>query len=227
MIPLRDNIKSGSFPFVNWILISMNAFVFYVMLTLPSSRHLQAFMNQYAVVPKHLFADPIGQALTLLTATFLHGGWLHIIFNMLFLFIFGDNVEDRLGHLKYFLFYLLAAVLANCTHAFFSSKSMIPLVGASGAIAGVLGAYFFYYPHAKVLTLIPLGLFSTIREIPAFFFLGLWFLLQTFNGALSISAQVVTRQEIAGGVAWWAHASGFIWGLLMSPIFGSRRSKYK
>lgn len=226
MIPLRDNIKSKTFPFVNWVMILANCYVFYVMLRIRDHKSLELFVNHWAVIPKVLFSDPVGHGYTLLSAAFLHGGWMHIIFNLLFLYIFGDNVEDNMGHVKYFTFYLLVAALANGSQAFFSPASVIPLIGASGAIAGVLGAYFFYFPHSKVLTLIPLGFFTTIREIPAFFFLGIWFLLQAFNGSLSISQQLITKQSM-GGVAWWAHAGGFIWGMLLSPIFGARTGKYR
>lgn len=226
MIPLRDNIPSKTFPFINWAILLANVYVFYVMLTLGRGKELQTFVDHWSVIPKNLFADPAGQVYTLVSAAFLHGGWLHIISNMLFLHIFGDNIEDRLGHFRYLIFYFLLAVLANGTQAYLTRTSSIPLVGASGAIAGILGAYFFFFPHSKILTLIPLGLFSTIREIPAFFFLGIWFLLQAFNGTLSISSQLVTKQSM-GGVAWWAHASGFVWGLLWSPLFGGKTSKYK
>lgn len=224
MIPLRDNIRSKTFAYINWLLILVNVAVFTLMLKMPEGR-LHSFVTNFAVIPNELMNRALSESFTLVSATFVHGGWMHIISNMLFLHIFGDNVEDRMGHFGYLFFYLLAGVLANGTQALFTPTSMIPLVGASGAIAGVLGAYFFYYPHSKVLTLIPLGFFSTIREIPAFFFLGIWFLLQTFNGTLSISQQMVTKQSM-GGVAWWAHAAGFIWGLLLSPIFGRRVGKY-
>lgn len=129
-----------------------------------------------------------------------------------------------MGHFCYLIFYLLVGILANGTQAYLSANSVIPMLGASGAIAGVLGSYFFFYPHARIVTLIPLGFFITIREIPAFFFLGFWFLLQAFNGSMMISSQLV---KSTGGVAWWAHAGGFIAGLLFSPLFGPKTSKYR
>jgi len=156
MIPLRDNIKSKTFPFINWALIIANGYVFYRELILPSPKALEQFTHTWAVVPSLLFASPTHHWITLLTATFLHGGWMHLLSNMYFLFIFGDNVEDRMGHIRYLIFYLVVGILANGTQAYLSAGSSIPLLGASGAIAGVLGAYFFNYPHARVLTLIPI-----------------------------------------------------------------------
>jgi len=226
MIPLRDNIPSKSFPFVNWIFVAANAYVFYLEMSLHSAPEIQAFVNRFSVVPAHLWQNFGSEWPSLFTATFVHGGWMHILSNMLFLHIFGDNVEDIMGHTRYFIFYLTVGVAANLGQALLSKASLIPMIGASGAIAGVLGSYFFFFPHARVLTLIPLFVFFTIREIPAFFFLGIWFLLQTFNGVGMLSEQLVTKQSL-GGVAWWAHASGFIAGLLLSPVFGKRLGKFK
>jgi membrane associated rhomboid family serine protease len=226
LIPLRDNIPSKTFPFINYALIAANGYVFFLELQQGHGSRLQALVDRWAVIPSQLWLHPADRWFTLITAMFLHGGWLHVLSNMLFLYIFGDNVEDTMGHAKYFLFYFLTGMFANATQAYLSASSPLPLLGASGAIAGVLGSYFFFYPYARVVTLIPFFIFFTIREIPAFFFLGFWFLLQTLNGVGSLSSQLVTKQSM-GGVAWWAHASGFIAGLLMSPVFGKRTSKFR
>jgi membrane associated rhomboid family serine protease len=187
---------------------------------------LQSFINRWAVIPVHIFSNLSAFGYTLITATFLHAGWLHIGSNMLFLYIFGDNVEDSLGHIKYLFFYLFVGALANFAQAYLSPHSAIPLLGASGAIAGVLGCYIFFYPHARVLTLIPILFFITIREIPAFFLLGVWFILQTVNGTLALSSELVTKQSV-GGIAWWAHASGFVSGMLLAPALGKKKGKYR
>jgi membrane associated rhomboid family serine protease len=226
MIPLRDNIPSGIKPFVTWMLIAANVYVFYLQITAGGLPGFERFIHQWAVIPQRLFGDPGIHWHSLISATFLHGGWMHIIGNMVFLYIFGDNVEDRMGHFKFFIFYILVGMLANFSQAFISQSSKIPLIGASGAIAGVLGSYFYFYPHARIMTLIPFGIFSRIVEIPAFIFLGIWFLLQTFNTTVSISVQMAAKQA-SGGVAFLAHASGFVFGLIGSPIFGDKRSRFK
>jgi membrane associated rhomboid family serine protease len=150
---------------------------------------------------------------TLVSSMFIHGGWMHLIGNMLYLYIFGDNVEDRLGHLGYLLFYVLAGAGAALTEVYFQRGSTVPLLGASGAIAGVLGAYFLLYPRSRILTVIPLFVFFPVVEISAFFFLGFWFLMQFVQGALSAGIPA------DGGVAWWAHAGGFVVGAVLLPLF--------
>jgi membrane associated rhomboid family serine protease len=224
VIPLRDNIVSKTKPVVTWALILINAYCFYLELKQPTPEALEHWMYPLAVVPVRLWADIVGQSLTLITATFLHGGWLHIIGNMLFLYIFGDNVEDRMGHVRFLLFYLAVGMLANGTQAYISAGSKLPLVGASGAIAGVLGAYFYYYPYARVSTLFPFGIFSRIVEVPAFLFLLFWFVMQAMNGVVSLGVR--TMQNV-GGVAWWAHASGFVAGLLAGPALSKVRPKQR
>src|SRR5258708_4125044 len=226
MIQLRDNIETKTTPFVTWALIAANCYVFYLQITSGGMPGFERFIDHWAVIPKHLFANPAKYWPKLITAAFLHGRWAHIIGNMLFLHIFGDSVEDRMGHLKYLIFYLLVGMLANGSQALMSKTSTIPLIGASGAIAGVLGSYFFYYPYAKILTLVPLGFFLETFEIPAFIFLGLWFLMQTLYSTVAMSAQMATHQS-SGGVAFLAHTAGFIAGLIFSPIFGDKRSRFK
>jgi len=225
MIPLRTDIPNKTFPIINWILICLNFYFFYIELAIVGPDRLERFVHHWAVIPKLLWSNPGRNSISLLTATFLHGGWLHIISNMLFLHIFGDGVEDRMGHFRYIVFYLIAGAVANGTQAYFSPASTIPLIGASGAIAGVLGAYFFYYPYSEVETLIPIFIFIRIISIPAFIFLGYWFILQTLNGTLSITS--MASGHTMGGIAFVAHAAGFISGLMMGPAFGKKAGRFK
>lgn len=153
----------------------------------------------------------------LITSIFLHGGWLHVGGNMLYLWIFGDNVEDRLGRIRFLVFYLLCGIAASLTHVLANPSSTVPTIGASGAIAGVLGAYFLLYPRSRVLTLVPLGFYLQVVQLPAFLFLGFWFLLQFVVGAASLSAS-----GDAGGVAWWAHVGGFVAGAGLQFVFRKR-----
>ena len=152
---------------------------------------------------------------------FLHGGWFHVGGNMLYLWIFGDNVEDRLGHVRFLFFYLLCGVAAGIAHIFTNPHSSAPTIGASGAIAGVLGAYFFLYPRAKVLTLLPLGIYFQIIELPAFFFLGFWLLIQSISGVASLAV----RGEVTGGIAWWAHIGGFVAGAALGQLLKRREGR--
>jgi membrane associated rhomboid family serine protease len=228
MIPIRDNIPSKTTPYITWGLIAANCYVFFLQITAGGEAGFDKFINHWALIPAHLFLHPKVYWPTLITATFLHGGWMHIIGNMVFLYIFGDNVEDRLGHIKYLLFYLFVGALANGSQAFIDQTSKVPLIGASGAIAGVLGSYFYYYPHAQVLTLIPLGFFTRLVEIPAFVFLGLWFLMQSLSSAYMVSMVHASAHHMpSGGVAFLAHAAGFIAGLILSPFLGDKRSRFK
>ena len=197
---------------VTYALIAANAAVWLFQVSLGDAA--TDFVYAYSVIPfryLELFPrDPV-ELLTPLFAMFLHGGWLHILGNMLYLYIFGDNVEDMLGRGKFLLFYLLCGVLSFATQILFQSRSMVPNVGASGAIAGVLGAYFVLFPRARVLTLVPLFIFFPLVEIPAFFFLGIWFLIQFLSGAASLGRS----SAFAGGVAWWAHIGGFVAGIIL------------
>ena len=184
------------------------------------------FLYSYAVIPyrfRHLFLSHPLELVTPLFATFLHGGWLHIIGNMLYLYIFGDNVEDTLGHGRYLAFYLLCGVTSFLAQILLLPNSMIPNLGASGAIAGVLGAYILLFPRARVVTLLPIFIFFTVVEIPPFVFLGIWFLIQFASGAMSLG----NSSALTGGVAWWAHIGGFLAGMLflklMAPRGGPRR----
>jgi membrane associated rhomboid family serine protease len=206
MFPVSDVIPSRTVPFVTLALIVANALAFLFELT-RGARELEAFVQIYGVVPAAL-AWP-----ALLTSMFLHGGWLHFGGNMLYLWIFGDNVEDRLGHFRYLFFYLACGVAAALGHIVMNPSSTLPMVGASGAIAGVMGAYFVLYPQSRVLTVVLLVLFLDIIEIPAIFFLGLWFLMQLFSGVGSLGAQAAD-----GGVAFWAHVIGFASGAVVGAV---------
>lgn len=212
MIPLRDSTPSRSRPVVNTLLVVANVLVFIYELSLGA--RTGHFFRQFGVVPVDIMtglADGrIGVLGTLASSVFLHGGWLHLIGNMLFLWVFGDNVEDQFGHLRYLLFYLAGGLAANVAHIWFNAGSTLPTIGASGAVAAVLGAYTFLFPGARVLALVPLGFFLQTMELPAKLFLGFWFVLQFLSGATSLAVASTAR---AGGVAWWAHVGGFVFGL--------------
>jgi membrane associated rhomboid family serine protease len=224
VVPLRDDIPTRITPYVTYGLIVANILVFIYQLTL-SPPQLEQFFQTWAIVPRDLTASfqgngsPVMEWATLITSQFLHGGFLHIAGNMLYLWIFGNNVEDCLGHAKFLFFYLLCGVLAGLTQWFFSMDSAIPSLGASGAIAGVMGAYIIKYPGARILTLVPLGIILFPFRIPAVFFLGFWFLMQALYGVASLSAPANIGME-GGGIAYWAHAGGFVFGAILGPILG-------
>ena len=212
MLPIKDANPSHTTPVVNIALIIINVLLFFWELSLGT--RLPAELASVAWVPaKALQPGDVPQdVMAMFLSMFLHGGWLHLGGNMLYLWIFGDNVEDRLGHFRYLLFYLACGVLAALAHTFVSPNSKLPAIGASGAIAGVLGAYLVLFPHARVMTFIPLGFFVTLREIPAIFVLGIWFVMQFFTGVMSLGAR--TGAEV-GGVAYFAHIGGFVAGLVL------------
>jgi len=229
MLPLKDDQPSYSTPYVNWFLIGLNILIFLFQATLdPRSSKLLA--QQFGEVPSHLAAFVAGShrytlpqvVLPFFTSMFLHGGWAHVLGNMWFLYIFGDNVEDYLGHFKYLVFYMLTGVLAMATHVAMTLHSSAPAVGASGAIAGVLGAYFVLYPRARVLTWF-FELIFLFLWIPAWIWLGIWFLGNFLSG--TATALTVHRQNM-GGVAFWAHVGGFISGALMIKLFPERSRRY-
>jgi len=218
MMPLRDIQARHRFPIVNIALIVINVLVFFYEMSL--GRNLEGFIRASAFVPATYFepGNAIADARSVLVSMFLHGGWMHLIGNMLYLWIFGDNIEDRLGHFKYILFYLACGWAATLAHGYTDTTSMVPAVGASGAIAGVLGAYLLLFPKARVVTLIPLGFYMQMRELPALLVLGMWFVLQFFSGVASLGV----RQ--GAGVAWWAHIGGFVAGMILIKLLmiGSR-----
>jgi len=199
------------------LLIATNLAVFAYEMTL--GRQLEPFIFQYGAIPAQLtqYGFTADQAGRLTSAMFLHGGWFHVLSNMLYLWIFGDNVEDRMGHVKYFIFYLLTGYIATIAHVLTAPFSTVPLVGASGAIAGVLGAYLVLFPRARVLTLVFILFFIQIVPIPAVIFLGFWFVLQVLSGMAGLAAQA------AQGVAFWAHIGGFVFGMLLVKLFARRK----
>ena len=216
MIPLRDTIRSRRFPVVNWLIILVNCAAFYYELRIGSSS-LNNFIDTWGLVPARFWADPQGAWMTIFSAMFLHGGWFHILSNMWVLFIFGDNVEDRMGGGGYLVFYLLSGTAAALTQAFLLPGSNAPMIGASGAIAGVLGAYTILFPRARILSLVPILFIFTVIEVPAVIFLLFWFASQLFSGFLSLGG------ASGSGVAWWAHVGGFVFGILGVFLFAKRR----
>jgi membrane associated rhomboid family serine protease len=217
MFPLRDSVPTRRFPFVNYALIAINVAVFFKELQFQSVGLLEQFISQYGLVPVRFFENPLVGLPSIFSSMFLHGGWGHLLGNMWFLHVFGDNVEDNLGHVRYFFYYLLMGFGAAAAQLAANPASGLPMVGASGAIAGILGGYFILHPRARVLTLVPIFIFIRILEIPAFFFLGIWFLMQTVNGVGALTAQ--TMRGDVGGVAWWAHAGGFAAGFIGIWLF--------
>ena len=226
MVPLRDENPIKITPYVTYGLIAANILIFIYELTLAPPQ-LDGFFHLFAVVPRELTASfngisvnqPVPEALTLITSQFLHAGFTHVGFNMLFLWIFGNNIEEELGSVKFLIFYIACGILAALAQWFFSAMSGIPSLGASGAIAGVMGAYILKFPNTRIVTLIPLGFFFTTLRIPAVFFLGFWFLQQAFNGVATLEAPANVGME-SGGVAYWAHAGGFVFGAILGPVLG-------
>ena len=213
MFPLRDTVRPRTRAYVTWGLIAVSVTAFLLETSL-RTRTFDAIVRTYGLIPAGLsLADPAGW-LTLLTSIFLHGSWLHLISNLWTLFIFGDNVEDRLGHGRFLVFYLLSGAVAGLTHSVLASGSTLPTIGASGAIAGVLGAYFVLFPSARVLTFVPLFILPWLVEIPAFVYLGVWFLMQVSSGLLDLGAAGAFE-----GIAWWAHIGGFAFGALTALRF--------
>jgi membrane associated rhomboid family serine protease len=221
MLPIRDTIPARNTPFGTWLIIAINSAVFVVELMMPEPV-LQAFFYYFGIVPARYTHPewavwvglPLDDYWPFVTSMFLHGGWLHIIGNMWTLWIFGDNVEDRMGTMRYLIFYFICGLAAGLVHLFTNPNSTLPTVGASGAIAGVLGAYFLLFPKARVLTLIPLFFLPLFIEIPAITYLGFWVLSQVFSGVLSLGLP-----EDVGGVAFWAHVGGFVAGAALHWLF--------
>ncbi len=223
MFPIRDTIRSRSIPVVNWLIILANVIVFLHELSL-SPAELDQFTLNYALVPGRINLANPATWLPFITSMFLHAGWFHIISNMWVLFIFGDNVEDRIGSLRYLVFYLLGGIVAGLTQYFFSTDPNLPALGASGAIAAVLGAYLFYFPRAKIITLVLLVIIPWFINLPAVIFIGIWFLTQLYSGFLALTT---ASGAALGGVAWFAHIGGFLFGLLLAAPFAAGRRKYE
>lgn len=221
MFPLQDSVPSRTVPVVTRTIILVNAVVFFFELSMPLGVREQMFYL-FGLVPARFIHPhwaaavgfPVNNYWPLLTHQFLHGGWLHIIGNMWTLWIFGDNVEDRMGRLRFGVFYLLCGLLAALTHLFTQPDSTVPTVGASGAIAGVLGAYFLLFPTARIVVLFPLFFLPLFFEVPALLYLGLWFVTQLYSGTVSLAGPASV-----GGIAWWAHVGGFLAGIVLCPLF--------
>jgi len=223
MIPIGDSIRARTFPYVNIVIIIANFLVFFYEVGFASN--IDKFFFDWAVVPAELtdyLHSPGDHSLRVLftpiTAMFLHGGWFHILGNMIFLWVFGDNVEDAVGHVHYLAFYLVCGIAATAAQVWVDPNSQVPMLGASGAIAGVLGAYLVLYPRATIAALI-MPFFFWTAYVPAFLLIGLWFFLQLFNGVASIGYAVGGSE----GVAWWAHVGGFSAGFLLLWFFRPRR----
>ncbi len=213
MIPIRDNISTRGRPWMLYLILAVNVAVFFYQVRLPMAE-LRQMVEVYGVVPARigsplmlLFPSQWSALVPLVTAQFLHGGWFHLGSNMLYLWIFGDDVECSMGSLRFLLFYLLTGIAGNLAHVLTNLGSGIPVIGASGAVAGILGAYLISFPRARVLTLVPLGFFLTMVEIPAVIFLGFWFVLQLASGLSAVVG--------AESVAWWAHIGGFVSGVIL------------
>ena len=242
MLPLHDNIPPRSFPFVNYTMIAICAVVFLAQLAVPEGEPrlveklgmiparvqnpdqpveipvaVEQVMTdrglQQKLIKREAAPSSVPAVATLLTCIFLHGGWMHFLGNMWFLHIFGDNIEDRFGHFGYALFYMGCGVAASYAHYMTDPSSTVPTLGASGAIAGVMGAYLVWYPKAQVQALIPLGVIMQMMVVPAPLFLGVWFAIQAFQGMASSAA--------GGGVAWWAHIGGFVVGAVLAIVLGN------
>jgi membrane associated rhomboid family serine protease len=220
MIPIRDSIPCHTKPYVTWAIMAICIVVFIIMLVMPDHMS-QRFLYLYGMVPirysnpqwSYDFGLPPDHYLSFLTSLFLHSGWMHIAVNMMFLWIFADNIEDLMGHGRFVVFYVLCGLLATYAQWYFSQNLVVPVVGASGAIAGVLGAYFFRFPYAKVVILVPILFFPLFFEIPAIAFLGVWVIVQLQQ---LFDAEVFA---VVTGSAWWAHIGGFIAGALLHPFF--------
>ena len=215
MIPIRDTVRSRNYPAVNMLIIAANVLLY--LIEMGQGPHLERFILTYGLVPARYSVPEIAshftfneQALALFSFMFLHGSFWHLLGNMWSLYIFGDNVEDRMGPIRYLLFYLCCGWVSGLAHLVTNWYSQVPTIGASGAIAGIMGAYFILYPHSKILTLVPIVFIPLFFEIPATFFLGIWFLLQFLSAAASFGA--------AGGIAWWAHIGGFLFGMVLVKV---------
>lgn len=222
MIPIRDCLPRRYTPYMTWLIIALNSlvFIFELMLTEES---LNALIHTFGIIPARymlvdsLPLDPL-YYLPFFTSMFLHGGWFHLISNMWIMWIFADNVEDKMGSMRFLVFYILCGFGAGWIHCIVNPTSTIPTVGASGAISGVLGAYMLMFPHARVITLVPILFFPFFFALPAIFYIFMWFLIQLFSGFGSLLAP-----EEVGGVAWWAHVGGFIFGVLLHRVFVIRK----
>jgi membrane associated rhomboid family serine protease len=221
MIPLRDSTPSSTAPVVVYAIIATCVAVFLYTVGLGSEARIEAFYTSFGAVPHAVTTAAPGAYWGLLTSMFLHGGWLHLGGNMLFLWVFGDNIEDAMGHFRFVIFYLLTGLIATFSHIVTQPASAVPLVGASGAIAGVLGGYLVLYPRAHILSLVFLGYFARVVELPAVVVLGLWFLIQVMQGFVALGSSDVAS------IAFWAHVGGFVAGVVLVKLFAARRRRWE
>jgi len=227
MFPIKDSIPATRFPVMNWLIIIANTAVFIYQLQLSDSQ-LGNLFSTFGLIPSNfssfkssdLLSDRVFSIYPFITNMFLHGGWLHFLANMWTLIIFGDNVENRMGSWRYLGFYLLCGIIASSAHYYVNINSSVPAIGASGAISGIMAAYMFLFPFAKVVLLVPILFVPLFFNISAFIYIGLWFLIQLWNGGLMLSATVGST-----GVAFWAHIGGFIAGVILYKFF--LKSKYR
>ncbi|MEW8979669.1 MAG: rhomboid family intramembrane serine protease [Symbiobacterium sp.] len=223
VLPLRDTPRTRGRPWVNWFLLAANIVIFLIEVASPQAG--QWLVSNFALRPTALLSPAAWAAtggwplVTLVSSSFLHGSWGHVVGNMLYLWVFGDNIEDRLGHGRYLLFYVLCTALSGIAHALANPTSPVPTIGASGAVAGVLGGYILSYPRARVLTLVPIGPIVPALRVPAWVFLGLWFLVQLWSGLAPIWLHDLTQT-----VAFWAHINGFLSGIALAQILAPRRT---
>jgi membrane associated rhomboid family serine protease len=228
MIPIRDNVPGQNTPWVTWLLIFLNLLVFRYQSSLPQEE-LMALVYQFGLIPMNvsqalsdgLSSQTLSLATPLVSSLFLHGSWFHLISNMWSLWLFGDNVEDSVGHFRFILFYLAGGAAASLIHFLFNPLSTLPTIGASGAIAAVMGAYLIMFPLARIVTLVPLFFIPLFFEFPALIFIGFWFISQVFSG---VSTLLISGAD--GGIAWWAHIGGFIFGVLIIPLIRKKRWQY-
>ncbi len=220
MFPIKDTIPHRNTPFVVYFLIAINVFVFIIELSLPYPQR-QLFFYTFGLVPLKITQNG-WDFYSLFTNMFLHGGWFHIISNMWALWIFGDNVEDRMGHFRFFIFYILCGLAANIVHYYFNQLAPVPVIGASGAIAGIMGAYMIMFPTSRIITLIPIFFIPFFFEIPAVIFLFFWFMSQVISGTFT----KLFMPPNVGGIAWWAHIGGFIAGIILHKFF-IKRDRYR
>ncbi|MBF8435809.1 rhomboid family intramembrane serine protease [Halanaerobiaceae bacterium Z-7014] len=219
MLPLRDNVPRRRKPIITGAIIAANILV-YIWQSTMTPFELRVFIFEFGLIPGFFIENTISNSYTILTSTFLHGGIGHLVGNMWILALFGDNVEDRMGRFSFLGFYILSGIVANFIHLLFNSGSTIPTIGASGAVAGIMAAYVFLFPLARVVSVIPIFFFPYIISIPAIFFIGIWFLTQLYYGTIGLAL------GNAGGVAWWAHIGGFIFGAIFYRFFLRKKLRY-
>jgi membrane associated rhomboid family serine protease len=216
MFPLYDTVRSHKFPLINLLLVGLNAFAFLWEIRMGTAE-LQSFIFAYGLIPAQFLGNPSEEWIKIFSSMFLHGSWFHIVSNMWVLLIFGDNVEARMGGFRYLIFYLLSGTVAGLLQSYILPSSAVPMIGASGAVAGVLGAYLILFPQSRIASLVPILFIFTLVEVPAFLFLLFWFFSQLYSGLFPVQGGGES------GIAWWAHIGGFIFGVLMVSFFTIRR----